>query len=64
MRLVQVIGLETEIRFVLRDVLERGLPLDDVEIAYTAAHRIKGCCSMLSSAGICPPTSPPECRRR
>ena len=42
MRLVQVIGLETEIRFVLRDVLERGLPLDDVEIAYTAATPYQG----------------------
>ncbi len=41
-RLVQVIGLETEIRFVLRDVLERGLPLDDVEIAYAAATPYQG----------------------
>jgi hypothetical protein len=37
LRLVQVIGLETEVRFVLRDVLERGLCFDEVEIAYTAA---------------------------
>ncbi|MBT6145972.1 MAG: hypothetical protein HOH74_11115, partial [Gemmatimonadetes bacterium] len=34
--LQQVIGLETEVRHVLRDVLHRGLPFDDVEIAYTA----------------------------
>ena len=27
--------METEIRAVLRDVLHRGLPLDEVEIAYT-----------------------------
>lgn len=34
-RLQQVIGLETEVRFVLRDVLAAGLAFDDVEIAYT-----------------------------
>jgi len=33
----QVIGLETEVRMVLRDVLRRSLPFDDVEIAYTTA---------------------------
>ena len=34
-RLRLVIGLETEVRQVLRDVLRRGLAFDDVEIAYT-----------------------------
>ena len=33
----QVVGLEAEVRTVLREVLQRGLPLDDVEIAYTSA---------------------------
>lgn len=34
-RLWRTIGMETEIRAVVRDVLHRGLPLDEVEIAYT-----------------------------
>ena len=34
-RLWRTIGMETEIRAVLRDVLARGIPLDEVEIAYT-----------------------------
>ncbi len=37
-RLWQTIGQESEIRAVLRDVLDRQLPLDDVEIAYSTAH--------------------------
>ena len=35
-RLWRTIGMETEVRAVLRDVLERGIPLDEVEIAYTS----------------------------
>ena len=35
-RLWRTIGMETEIRAVLRDVLERGISLDEVEIAYTS----------------------------
>ena len=35
-RLWRTIGMETEIRAVLRDVLGRGIPLDEVEIAYTS----------------------------
>ena len=34
-RLWRTIGMETEIRAVLRDVLHRGISLDEVEIAYT-----------------------------
>ena len=34
--LFTALGAETEVRGVLREILERGLPLDTVEVAYTA----------------------------
>ncbi|MEW6753569.1 MAG: PD-(D/E)XK nuclease family protein [Candidatus Latescibacterota bacterium] len=37
-RLVQTLGAEGEAAFVARDVLERGCPLDTVEVAYTAGE--------------------------
>ena len=37
-RLWQAIGHESEVRAVLRDLLDRQLPLDDVEIVYPTAH--------------------------
>lgn len=37
-RLWQATGHESEIRAVLRDLLDRQLPLDDVEIVYPTAH--------------------------
>lgn len=38
----EVIGLESEVRCVLREVLDHGLPLDDVEIVYTATSPYEG----------------------
>ena len=37
-RLWQATGHESEVRAVLRDLLDRQLPLDDVEIVYPTAH--------------------------
>jgi RecB family exonuclease len=36
-RCLAAVGAETEVRAVFRDILDRGLSLDDVEIAYTSA---------------------------
>ena len=41
-RLWQTVGIETEVRAVLRDILELGLRLDEVEIAYTATIPYRG----------------------